>query len=513
MNNDVKEIVIVGGGTAGWLTALYAKNAFLLSNVTVIESEDIGILGAGEGTVPDFIGFTDFLGIPISRLVKEADATIKTSVKFTNWKGDGSSYHHPFHSETNIGLDGGNAYNPYILDTNVLIALNAIKNDMTTNIDISELAGKNKKVPFIFNGSVEDWQIDPIFGYSSRSNWSVHFNAVKLASLLKTIGEERGIKTINAKVVSVNSKESGDITSLNLDNGSIQNLDFLFDCTGFHRFFIGKHFDAKWKSYREYLTLDSAVPFFLPIDEEIPPYTECIAMKYGWVWKIPTKERYGCGYVFDSYYIDPEEAKKEVEEYFNISLDSSKTFKFQAGCYETPWINNCVSVGLSSGFIEPLEATSIWMTVLTLKDVFSNLENMRDRNPNYIKEVNKKFVERNENIMNFIYFHYMSRRPDTDFWKKYSYESAPDSVKSMLDTWEYRAPSYSDFDSNLFKLNSWMMIARGTDQLNVEVLKRTAESNYFQLKAGNLYVDLIKTREEELKRFSTHKLFLESLSK
>jgi tryptophan halogenase len=508
---NMNNIVVVGGGSAGWISALYAKNAFLTSNVTLIESDDIGILGAGEGTVPDFIGFTDFLGIPISRLVKEADATIKTSVKFTNWNGDNSYYHHPFHTDSFLGLDGCNVYNPYILDTNVAIILNSLKKDKTLDIDITELAGKKKKVPFIFNGSVADWQIDPIFGYSTSSSWAVHFNAVKLASMLRKIGIERGINVINAKVLSVNSDSEDNIQSLNLDNNSSQNVDFLIDCTGFHRFFIGKHFNSEWVSYREKLTVDSAIPFFLPIEEDIPPYTEAIAMKYGWVWKIPTKERYGCGYVFDSFYVDPDEAKKEVEEYFNTSIESSKTFKFQAGCYKTPWVKNCISVGLSSGFIEPLEATSIWMTVLTLKDVFSNLDNINNIKPEYVEEVNNKFVERNKNIMDFLYFHYMSKRSDTDFWKHYNYENASDELKKMIDTWEYRAPSYSDYNGNLFKLNSWMMIARGTDQLNLDVLEKTSLSNYFEIKAGTVYTDYIIKREQEVKKFSTHKEFLESL--
>jgi tryptophan halogenase len=234
-------------------------------------------------------------------------------------------------------------------------------------------------------------------------------------------------------------------------------------------------------------------------------------MKKGWVWKIPTKERYGCGYVFDSFYIDPEEAKKEVEEYFNITVESSKTFKFQAGCYRTPWVKNCVSVGLSSGFIEPLEATSIWMTILTLKDVFSNLSNITNIEPKYVEEVNNKFVKRNKNIMDFLYFHYMSKRSDTDFWNHYSYENASDELKEMLDVWGYRSPLYSDYDSNLFKLNSWMMVARGTDQLNLNVLEKTSIANYFEIKAGHTYTDYISTRDQEVSKFSTHKEFLESL--
>ena len=515
MGSDLKKIVIVGGGTAGWIAALYAKNAFLLADVTVIESKDIGILGAGEGTVPDFISFTDFLGIPISRLVKEADATIKTSVKFTNWTEEGSVYHHPFHTEGPLGLDGCNIYNPYILDTNISIALNALKKGKTASIDIAEVTGKSKKVPFTYNGSVTDWQIDPIFGYTAVSSWAVHFNAVKLALLLKKIGIERGITVKDSTVTSVNSSDNKGIESLELIDCTVQHADFVIDCTGFSRLLIGKHFNSEWISYKDKLTVNSALPFFLPIEEDIPPYTEAIAMKYGWIWKIPTKERYGCGYVFDSTFTSQEEAAAEIEEFLGFVPEYPRStkgaFTFEAGCYKTPWIKNCVAVGLSSGFIEPLEATSIWMTILTLKEVFSNLNSIYEQDPGHIEEVNNRFVERNTNIKNFLYFHYMSGRSDTEFWKQYSYENAPSEIQKMLDRWKYRAPSYSDYDADLFKLNSWMMVARGTNQLNLEILEKTSNANYFEIKAGDTYFSKADSMSRATKEFSTHREFLENL--
>jgi tryptophan halogenase len=516
MGSDLKKkIVVVGGGTAGWISALYAKNAFLLADVTVIESKDIGILGAGEGTVPDFVSFTDFLGIPISLLVKEADATIKTSVKFTNWAEEGSVYHHPFHAEGNLGLDGCNTYNPYILDTNVGITLNALKNGKTASIDISEACGKSKKVPFRYNGSITDWQMDPIFGYTAASSWSVHFNAVKLAVLLKKIGIERGITVKDGIVESVNSNDNKGIESLQLSDGTVQYADFVIDCTGFSRLLIGKHFNSEWISYKDKLTVDSALPFFLPIEEDIPPYTEAIAMKYGWMWKIPTKERYGCGYVFDSTFTSEEEAALEIEEFLGFVPEYPRktkgAFTFQAGCYKTPWVKNCLSVGLSSGFIEPLEATSIWMTILTLKEVFSNLNSIYEQDSRHVEEVNNRFVERNTNIKNFLYFHYMSNRSDTEFWKQYTYENAPSEIQKMLDRWDYRAPSYSDYDSDLFKLNSWMMVARGTNQLNLDVLEKTSNANYFEMKAGSSYFGKADSIDNAVREFSTHREFLENL--
>jgi len=510
-------IVVVGGGTAGWLSALYAQIVLPTSKITVVESKDIGILGAGEGTVPDFIHFTDFLGIPISRLVRDADATIKNSIKFTNWTGDGSHFHHSFYTEDNLGLDGCNILHPNMCQTNIGIILNTIRQQPLDQIDIVDLAGRSNKAAFTYNGSLLGQNSNPIFDYDIKTRFALHFNAVKLAGVLRSIGEERGIKTVDAKVLSVEKNHNKDIVKLNLDSNSSIPVDFMFDCTGFGRVFIGKEFDAEWVSHSKTLTVSAAVPFFLPLDsEQIPAYTESIAMKYGWMWVIPTRERYGCGYVYDSSMISEEEAIAEIEEHLGFAPEYPRKdkggFKFEAGYYTTPWVNNCVAIGLSGGFIEPLEATSIWVTTQTLQDVLSNANNMRLIDPRPAAAVNKKFVDRSRQVLDFIYYHYMSGRKDTPFWEHYNEENAPDSLKELIEKWKYSIPEYTDFTNRLFVLNSWMMIARGKNQIDIELAKSVADVGMFESKIGFTYDTLVQRKKEVVDRFVSHGELLKRLA-
>lgn len=514
---NLKNIVVVGGGTAGWLTALYARIALPTSTITVVESDDIGILGAGEGTIPDFVDYLDFLGIPVSRLVKEADATLKTSIKFTNWQGDNSHYHHPFYTDTQLGLNGCNILHPNLSRTNIGLVINSLRDDPLDNIDLVEVYSKKNKVPFYKKDIPDGWEMDPIFRYSTDTRFAVHFNATKLANTLRNIGTERGIKVIKATVVEVDQDSYGDISKLHFKEANSIEVDFLFDCTGFKRFFIGDIYKSEWRSHADHLTVNAAVPFFLPIEKEIPPYTDSIAMKYGWMWKIPTRERYGCGYVYNSNLITEEEAIKEIEEYLGYEPEYPRKdkggFKFEAGYYKQPWINNCVAIGLSGGFIEPLEATSIWVTTMTLQSVLGNTNNMRIRHNGPADEVNRKFVDRNKQVLDFIYFHYMNGRQDTDFWKHYSYENAPEGLKDILDTWEYRVPEYQDFVNKLFILNSWMMIAQGKKTLDKEILRQTSDIELLDIRVGDTYNSLIEKRKQASESFVSHKDFLEDLAK
>jgi tryptophan halogenase len=234
-----------------------------------------------------------------------------------------------------------------------------------------------------------------------------------------------------------------------MENNYNISCDFVFDCSGFHRLIIGKTFNAKWNSYKDFLPSDSAIPFFIDMIDSIPPYTEAIAMKHGWMWKIPLQNRFGCGYVFDSSLISEEEAVKEIEEFLGYvpfyPRKEKGGFKFDAGAYEETWINNCLAVGLSANFIEPLEATSLWVTSYSLSLFFSNPNSITNTSNEVREQFNKTVLDQNSEIANFVYFHYMSLRKDTDFWKKFSYENAPKSLKEKISLWKYKLPTTIDY--------------------------------------------------------------------
>lgn len=510
----MKNIVVVGGGTAGWLTALYAQIRAPHASVTVIESEAIGILGAGEGTTPTFLSLLDRLQIPYSRLVKEANATIKHSIKFTNWKNDGTFYYHGFFANGDIGFTAFD--NEEVLSrTSLLYATSLVEGKGFNEANYCLQLGEKNKTGFYVHENYEGQPIpDPILKYVQTTRYASHFDAVKLAELLKKIAvEERGINRIEGKVVGHAQSENGDIESLTLEDGQVVELDFLFDCTGFARKFIGEVYKTKWKSHKDKLTVDSAIPFFPEIDQEnIPPYTEAIAMKYGWVWRIPLQNRYGSGYVFDSSQVSADEAKKELDEYYGYEVESPRVFSFEAGYFENIWVNNCVAVGLSSGFIEPLEATSIFISGVTLMALFEDLDHLITRDPRMIAAFNKKMAAKNQEVADFIYFHYMSGRSDTEFWKKFSDpENAPESVKDMLSAWEYRLPEYSDHYGKLFPLESWVSVADGIGKVNKPLFHRVYDSNKAYDLVQDGYERYLAYQEETVEKCLSHSEFLKSL--
>ena len=369
--------VIVGGGTAGWLTALYINKHFPNDQITVIASSEIGILGAGEGTTPPFIDFLREVDISEKDLYNNCKATIKTGIKFTNWNGNDDEYFHNFST-----------------------GLNAL-----------------------------------------------HFDASLLAKYFQTVALSRGVKLIDSEVIEPEFKENKDISALILKSGERIELDFLFDCTGFKRMFIGGYYKSNWIEYP--MPCKRAVPFFLPNDgQNLPTYTESVAMKYGWIWKIPVQGRYGCGYVFDYTKTTDEEAKQEIRDYLGHDFVSPKTFNFSAGSYENVWINNCLGVGLSSGFIEPLEATSIWIQILTL-NTFVQCSGNKDKLNHDMKEIN-------EDVLSFLYYHYMTKRTDSKFWLDFQKDNVmPKKLKMRLEN------KLITSNFNMFNKDSWQAIEEG----------------------------------------------------
>jgi len=504
-----KKIVVVGGGTAGWLTALAAQKSNAELNITVIESKDIGILGAGEGSVPHLLDFFESLDIPLSDLIQNCDATLKNGIKFTNWNNDGKFYYHGF-SAVDYNLDIS-AASTSDTSTYPLLVASLIKNNNINEIDFVESICEKNKSPFVLKNKISNKLISD---YQKVSNLSVHFNATKLANRLKAIGIERGIQVIENTITQVSLDENDNVNSLTLDDGNKMICDFVFDCSGFHRLIIGKVFDAQWKSYKDFLPVDSAVPFFLEMNEEIPPYTEAIAMKYGWMWKIPLQSRFGCGYVYDSSLISEQDAINEIEEFLGYEPTYPRKdkggFKFNAGCYEESWINNCVSVGLASSFIEPLEATSLWVTVAALNNVFGNSEWILNNSPEIRKDFNTTIYKMNSEIVNFIYFHYMSLRKDTEFWKKFTYEGAPKTLRDKIDLWQIRLPERNDA-GGCWPFASWFIVGSGIDMINKEVSQSYIDSSDDYKKGMSLYNYYLNYQNYKAFECVSHKEFLENL--
>jgi tryptophan halogenase len=389
-----KNIIVIGGGTAGWLTALYLKNLCIHSNVTLIESSKIGILGAGEGSVPTFVEILHKLKISQDEFITKTKSTFKIGIDFENWSSLDDKYEHYFLGDR---------------------------------------------------------------------NYSFHFDAILVANFLKEIGEKRGINVIDGVIKNFTLKENKDIEKIILDNDETLECDFVFDCSGFKRLCLNSLYNEEWVSFKDYLTVNSAVPFFLPREEkDMYKPTRAIAMKYGWMWMIPLQHRIGCGYVFNDKFINDEDAKKEVGEFLKKEITFNRTLTFDAGCYKNVWVNNTISVGLSTGFIEPLEATSISTTInqLFLLDKYFH-NNQKDI---YNTSTFETYFEH----MLFIYFHYICNREDTEFWKEYKRrEKVPEKLFEIVDeNFDVKLKTNTELRT-VFKLafgyvlNSWLVVSAG----------------------------------------------------
>lgn len=508
-------LVVVGGGTAGWLTALYAKKTNPNATVTLIESEEIGILGAGEGTTPHLVSILDFLEIPVSDLVKECKTTIKNGIKFTNWQ-DKKYYYHPFIQNSLASEQSGNFIFNYYAEnyTEISHLYASISNlEQKDYCFIDKISEKNK-VPFERKILTSDFSpINAIQFFTSLASWSIHFDANILAKFFRKIAESRGVVRVEGKVIETKQDSDGFITTLKTENKSIP-VDFVFDCTGFRRLLIGNLYKSTWDSHAESLPAKKAIPFFLPPNEDIPPYTEAIAMKYGWMWKIPLQHRYGCGYVFDSDMISDDDAKKEIDLLLKTEVESPRTFTFNAGCYKEIWIKNCLAVGLSSGFLEPLEATSIWQSGIVLRRFFSEKTNLTTKNPKIINNFNNKFYLETKEIVDFLYLHYLTNKKNTVFWKNFSKNNKmPDFIEYILEVCQERMISQElDFTGKeMFNCSSYMYVLTGNGLISNDTLKKHARNQFFD---RNIDFLKIKKNQEILEpSIISHLEFLQELSK
>jgi tryptophan 7-halogenase len=512
-NASTFKYTVVGGGTAGWLSALYLRKYFPQASITLIESKEIGILGAGEGSTPQIIDMFNELDVPITGLIKNTKATIKNGIKFTNWNGDGKHYYHNFARTPMFDINCAT-----IIGSSVsTVAVECIgEGKDLSEVELTAILNQQNKTSFYLkNGTIKD--IEPMANFDNIGYYALHFNAVSLADYLKSIGIARNIKVIEGKVTNIKCKDSGDISCLDLDNGTTVDCDFVFDCTGFARLIIGKHYNSEWSSYKNNLPVNRAIPFTMNVDpNNIPPYTEAIAMKYGWAWKIPVQDRYGCGYVFDSRLVSDEEAKQEVYNLCGKVTDVPRVFSFEPGAYKKTWINNCVAIGLAAGFIEPLEATSIWSQIVGLRAFATYIRGLTHRDQNSINYYNTYNSNIAEGILKFIHFHYFTtKRTDTTFWADFAKNNTTPSllkdiiskdVAQLREEIQTKNPNYG-----FFTVGSYLQVGAGKkyfDQKQAKELFESLTCGYREELYRNVKKEYISNINSVAKRVLNHRAVL-----
>lgn len=467
-------VVIVGGGSAGWITALMVKRFIGWASITVIESSEIGIIGAGEGTTPQFVSyFLDRVGISVADLIRNTGATIKMGVKFVDWNGDGDQYFHPFDDPISGSLELGLAdpRGPHL--------------DLDRISYGARLAYANR-VPMALRPPPErDIMAAPERHIMPKALFAVHFDASRLADYLRVVAIGRGVRRIDAKVTGFDQAPSGAIEHIRLGERPPVPADLVFDCTGFHRLILGKLYNIPWVDLSEELPVDRAIPFFLPSTTPRPPYTTATALKNGWMWSIPLQDRVGCGYVYDSSFATDDAARAELRSMFGPELDLARTLSFKAGYFERSWEHNCVGVGLSTGFLEPLEATAIWALLLSVNEflkVHFAVDDPRSR-----ATFNEYHRAVNERMANFLYLHYLGQRRDTPFWQTFEQRTRmPPRIGELLGEggarWMFNSPDALLGHPAPFINTSYTQICAGIRRIDMDVMRRYWE--YFNLAAG-----------------------------
>jgi tryptophan 6-halogenase len=429
-----KRFVIVGGGTAGWLAALMLQDAFKRqkrdAKITVVESSKIPTIGVGEGTTAVFRQMLKYFGLDEFAFLKETEATIKFGIRHKDWRRVGHHYDGP------------------IDDPHLVLEPSGV--DPQSYLDIfSVAAGLPVKDTHCFaylldqHKSPYGRKTDGAFVAASPFHHAFHFDQALAGKWLRK--NTKSVETVDAQVTGARrNTETGDIEALLIDGGEVEG-DFFIDCTGFRKALIGKELGGEWVSYRDLLPVNRAMPFWIDLKEgeEIPPYTLAWAQASGWMWSIPTQTRYGMGYVYSDAFLTPEKAQQEIEAALGHKIEPRNDLRFEIGRQKDAWINNCLSLGLSSSFLEPLEATSIHGTIVQMM-VFTQFH--LERAPEDRDAYNAFAARQVDDFRDFINLHYVTQRRDTPFWRHVAEETIGSVTKARLQQWRSKMPDYSDFD-------------------------------------------------------------------
>jgi hypothetical protein len=454
------KIVVLGAGTAGLVTALILREKYPTYSITIIKSDNIGIVGVGEGSTEHWSWFMDFVGINNLELLHETKATVKIGILFKNWHS-GSDYVH--------------------------------------SLPPFELSALNR--PDIFhhlylNGDQKDFPLAPHFKHTYfnnlvdlnedfKSSNQYHFDTFKLSSYLSKICKERDIAIEDNIVTDVILDNNGEVQELVAEQGNIFG-DLFIDCSGFKRILSNK-LGNKWISKTDFLPLNRAIAFPTEqIDKQnIEPYTTSTALSAGWSWKIPTQERYGNGYVFNTNYIDSDYALYELSQNLGVNVEKfARDIPFEAGKVEKFWFKNVISIGLSGSFAEPLEAQSIGFTIIQ-SQVLLNYLDAWPFNKDVCHNFNKQMDSIFDNVIDYLQLHYLGDRANTKFWQDKPFKIT-DFNKENLPLFKRGIFQTTEFKNNyMFKVANFYQVAAGLNLIDKNLLIEDLNLNRVTYNSAN----------------------------
>ncbi len=463
-------ILILGGGTAGWLTAAYlaaTRPPGPDSRITVIESPDLGIIGVGEGTFPSLRATLATIGIDESELIREAEATFKQGVQFEHWlrspgAAGNAAYLHPFSLPSRLA--GQPELLPYWLlgeagaDTGFADAVT-----LQASMVAAHRAPRRATHPHAA-------------ARPGGLNYAYHLDAVRFAFLLRRRAEALGVRRIEAEMRTVHLGPDGAIAALETDRPDAggetrHQADLYVDCSGFRAELIGRALGVPFLSVGSQLFADRAVALQVPYprpDAAIPSVTRAIAQQAGWCWDIGLRHRRGIGYVYSAAHTDATAAEAALRAYAGPGAQDLpvRHLRFQSGYRTQPWLRNCVAIGLSGGFLEPLEASGIGLIETAVTLLAHLLPGGGDTEP-VARHFNHLMTERYRRVVDFLKLHYaLTQRRDSQFWRDNADPASwSDRLTDLLAIWRHRPPHRLDFiaDLEMYGTASWQYVLYGME--------------------------------------------------
>ncbi len=446
----MKKIVIVGGGTAGWMAAAALSKTIgcRTHSITLVESEQIGTVGVGEATIPMISLFNNkVLGIDENEFMRETNATFKLGIEFVDWRKLGHSYFHPF------GLYGvdmeGISFNHYWLRWR----------QQGGSLDYTKFNAETeaaRAVKFMRTSHEVGPKVMPDINYAFQ------FDAGLYAAYLRRYAEKRGVVRQEGMIVKINQNtDSGYIESVELENGNKVDGDFFIDCSGFKGLLIEGVFKAGYHDWSHWLPVNRAAAVPCESAGELLPYTRATAREAGWQWRIPLQHRTGNGYVFSNQFISEDEASaKLLQRLDGVVQKDPKILRFVTGVRKKCWIKNCLSMGLANGFLEPLESTSIHLVQVSISKLLTMFPH-GELNEKLIQRFNDEMHMEYDCVKDFLIAHYkITEREDTPFWKHVKNMSIPDSLEERIEVFKNRGEILVR-STELFKETNWFSVLVG----------------------------------------------------
>lgn len=441
MNRKIRNVVVAGGGTAGWMAAaLLAKTLGKVVNITLVESDDIGTVGVGEATIPPLVTYLRLLGVKEQDFMAATQATFKLGIAFENWRDVGEDYIHSFGT---TGTDHWSAgFQHFWLRDR----------QRGSEVDFGDYCLELRAAE------------ESRFSHLPKQglNYAFHIDATLFAGFLRRFAEGLGAKRVEGRITRVGTDPAtGWVERLELDSGTVIEGDLFIDCTGFRGLLIEDTLHTGYEDWTHWLPCDSAVALQTEATEEAIPYTRATAHEAGWQWRIPLQHRVGNGLVYCSRYLEDDRARALLlEKIEGEHRGEPRLLRFRTGRRLKNWNRNVIALGLASGFVEPLESTSIHLIqrgMIRLLQMFP-LDGIRD---SQVAEYNRQSLEEIEHIRDFIILHYkVTQRRDTPFWRHCASMPVPDSLARRIELFRDAGQVFKE-GGELFAENSWIQVMLG----------------------------------------------------